>query len=990
MYDGGLAPSDNCNWQLADERVKSPPTSWDDSPYSEYVRDTYCVLRLRGTVDLTGAMNPVLEFYDAYELDQQYDRAIVSVSIAGTNRWNDVILHEYEANYAFERQVFDLTSFTGSEGTVNYAGEKIELRFVVEADDEWNVDDGWWIDDISIEENVERVFTIGFADDVEGDQYWVGAGSWAPDAEKARSGSWSWTDSPGTNYERRIDSTLELDGRLDLTQGVVVDPEIVFWHSWDLNSGDEIYLELSTDRVNWQPLRTSASDTTDYLERASTETQFVQETADIPPAYHGLSRIYVRFRLYSNDDWNTDDGWWIDDIEFRNKPTDAVAPTWCDDMESGTGYWVPAGEWGLTSDTSKDGLYSFTDSPSGDFAYGSNATLELQPYVDLSAPTLTRPVLEFWHFAALGYNSRDDIHIEVSTDEGENWDIIWSYEDGSSARYPGWGSSIPSWGYRYGNNEAWNRVVVELTPYLGIPAMAGDVPGIKIRFRLDARSSSTGGDGWYIDDVCIRNLTPNVIGLPFADDLEAGTGNWIVGGDFQLAGNHTRSGSNAFSDSPSGEYQHDEFHLIELKHTLNLNGTTEPTLYYWQRYDVNRDDYVMAHIQVVNAQGAPLSNWEQLPETEHYRSTNLGWTRMAADLTPYAGQYVRLRFELDGLHNSSTGDGWQIDDISVIDRVDEIEYRADPYYEDFESIAPGEWVPGHTWDTVQAFRDLGSGGSLGPGQWTVTWYDDIDNGCSTDPGNQTEIDLGSEANTTVVDEINFDWGGGRPWDAGLSSSDTFGAIFRRSFVFTEPRTYAFTGEVNNGIRIYDNGNLIFQDNWLGCSQKEFNTGSDSYDNEYLDEYDGPYFYTFNTGTHDIEVHYYESGSSAMFELGFAGESTVFHDSPDGDYEHLTDTWVELEGSIDLSGLTNPVLFWEQSYDIDYGDSIRVEVSTDEGFNWSTLYSRGGRSTDWNWRENYRDLTAYAGQRITLRFRLDARSNSNVADGWWIDNVRIVE
>lgn len=970
LYMGGQTSDDNCTWQTANERFKTPPTSWDDSPFVDYQNSQYCVLRLRGYINLLTSTDPILEFYHAYEL-HNFDKISVGISIYESGVWNDKLLRTgSDTNFAFSRERYELKNFTGSQGTRDYRGQNIELRFVLETDSS-NTRDGWWIDDIRVLENQERVFFIGFGDDVEQDQFWVGSGNWARTTEKARSGQASWTDSPGANYVSNTNSSLELDGRLNLLGSNTIRPEIVFWSSWDLNTGDRIFVELSTDRTNWSALRTGPGDTTDWLEEATSEPQFVQSRLEIPDSYWALDRIYVRFRLYSNNDTNVKQGWWVDDIEFRNKPFDTVAPTWCDNMEEGTGFWLPTGDWAQTTASSYDGTRSWTDSPAANYTHGSNTYLELLPYIDLSSPSLTFPILEFWHHWDINdsNDSSDKLYVEISANDGNTWTNVWNYSSNSSGNSapPGFGSSIPRAAFSYNRNDAWTREVVDLSPWLGLPASGNDY-GIRLRFRLDARSGTRVGDGWYLDTVCLRRNLNNTITLPFADDLEAGIGNWLNYAGWRVSNEAAYSGNFAFTESPGGNYATDTYHLLELKHTVNLIGTTKPTLYYWERYTLAQDDRLMVHIQQVDADGIPISNWSYVAESNRYRTTNMGWSRAAVDLRPFVGQYVRIRFEVDALTNAAVADGTWIDQISIVDRTDEIQYRADPYYEDVETLAPGEWVLGHKWDTVSVFRNLGSGGSLGPGQWTATWYDNVTNTCSS---NAT---LASQVGVTTLDQINYDWGNGFPAGTGITNGDTFGAIFRRTLVYTQPTTFNFTGDANAAIRIYDNGVLAYEYGWTNCPSTTTFTSPN---------------YTFTTGTHNVEVRYYETTGSAKIVLGFSGESMVFHDSPTGNYEHLTDTRVELEGEISLIGLTDPVLFWEHRYAIGSGDNMRVQVSTDEGFNWFTIFSQGS-GTDLNWTEAFVDLTPYRGNKIVLRFQLDARTNTPVGDGWWVDNIRIIE
>lgn len=969
LTSGGQVETDNCEWQLGTDRFRSAPTSWhSNEDYGEYGNNQYCVLRLRGTIDLSAAPNPFLEFYDAYELDYNTDRGIVGVSIAGSGVWNDIVVHEYATNYAFERQSFDLTNFTGSQGTVDYSNQTIELRFVLETDG-GGTDDGWWVDDISVYHKPDMIYTIGFFDDVEGPEYWVG--SWERSSEHVRSGSYAWSDSPGANYVNEGEMSLELDGRLDLTQGTVSLPQISFWHSYRLNWQDRIYVELSTDHVNWQPLRSGPSDTTDWIAQSTDATNFIQEVVDIPASYWGLNTIYVRFRLSTNNG-GTDDGWWIDDIEFRNKPQDTIRANWCDDVESGTANWIPGGDWAPTPGRSYDGATSWTDSP-GDYIHGSNTTLELKPYIDMSAP-LTRPVFEFWHTWNIQRN--EGLYVEVSTDEGNSWNVVWSYNSGWSGRPDGFGSSISAHNYKYNTNHAWVREQIELSSYIGIPSASPaptDPLGIRVRFRLDARSNTNIDDGWYIDAICVREVNDeSVRTIPFAEDFEAGSDNWMMTGDWSLSSEHTHGGANALSDREGADYRHETYSYVELKPTMDLTTATSPVLYFFERYDLEDRDRSMVIVRPVDASGAPLGNWERAPHSEQYRERNYGWTRSEVDISSYAGQYIRVRFLLDTLYDGDVADGWWIDDVQILDRaVAEagFQYNGDPYFEDVEVIVPGEWVFDHDWDTVNSFRDQGSGGNLGPGQWTVDWFDNINNQCSS----SAQIDLTSARNTTVEDEINFNWSSSVPAGSGIGGTDSWGGIFRRTLAFPEDTIFTFTGITNNGMRIYDNGLLVYEIGWNSCGEDTFESSP----------------YTFTAGVHNVEVHFYEGNGTARLELGFAGESAVFHDSPGGDYLDDTDTRVELEGEIDLAGTINPVMFWDEKYYIGWGDTIRVEVSNDGGFTWNSRYSRGS-GTNNNWTERWIDLSSYAGQKITIRFRMDARSNSNVNDGWYIDNIRIFE
>ena len=85
LEDGNLDKGD-CKWALSDESYYSPSTAWSDSPGVAYTSKSYCILALRGTIDLTGATDPKLQFYDHYQLNTGA-KAMVGISVAGTGVW---------------------------------------------------------------------------------------------------------------------------------------------------------------------------------------------------------------------------------------------------------------------------------------------------------------------------------------------------------------------------------------------------------------------------------------------------------------------------------------------------------------------------------------------------------------------------------------------------------------------------------------------------------------------------------------------------------------------------------------------------------------------------------------------------------------------------------------------------------------------------------------------------------------------------------------
>jgi subtilisin family serine protease len=118
----------------------------------------------------------------------------------------------------------------------------------------------------------------------------------------------------------------------------------------------------------------------------------------------------------------------------------------------------------------------------------------------------------------------------------------------------------------------------------------------------------------------------------------------------------------------------------------------------------------------------------------------------------------------------------------------------------------------------------------------------------------------------------------------------------------------------------------------------------------------------------------------------------WHDSPGGDYADnaniaLTSPVINLSGG----GLGAKAIRCWLRYDLGAGDVLRVEVSKDGGANWIGL-DLTGEEADWDfWTlglDGFPDY--YNSANFRLRFRLNADGDGNTGDGFYVDDVQIVE
>jgi hypothetical protein len=993
-----------CTWTMSDESTHTGPTAWSDSPSRNYSDNSTCHLALRGAVNLATLSDPPrMTFWNRWDMNN-YDKAWLQVREYGdTGPWYGKLIHEnYQEQLSWQRETVDLANYEGVNAstsanvTMDWTGKTIEFRFVLEADNS-NNENGWWIDDIVIENNIIKTYTIGFADNMEsGDENWLPGGSWAISNEQVRSGNGAWSDSPGAYYNNNVNATLELDGMVDLTVPESTAPELVFYSQWDLASGDNIYVEASPDRTTWTSL--TPARTNSALQGDSSNYAFIRETVSLA-AYDGQT-FYLRFRIASNNS-SQKQGWWIDDILIQNGVTGNMPYPFFDNMEGGGANWLPDGSWSLSPEQTYSGSSAWSDNPGANYINLSNASLQTSRPFLLTTSTATRPQLSFWYRRDIAYS--DKLYLETSTD-GSSWTSIWNYSYSGSSSKPSYAPEVSL--SEFNKQLAWERVTIDMTSYIS------DTTPFYIRFRMDALTGSNTGDGVWIDDVRLAEYVETPHAFPFQDDMEATT-NWYAGGNWTLSTESAHSGAYAWSDSPGTNYATDTWSFLELKQPIDLTSVASasfPVLTWWDRFALNSTDFV--RVQVSTWQGSTASEWsnwsewQQIYSADRYASTS-SWGRHQVDLRAYSGEKIRLRFVLDALVNSNVSGGWWIDDVGV-STYNPQRLRMD-FYDDANSL--NNWIPEGTWGLDSVYYGAGSGpATLGPGLWTAYFYDLREYGCDPTPSWGAEQAItgnslwcsGVERTYSVIAQaqlasIDYDCGSDSspnpdgtcnttPWK---SNHDDFAIHFVRN-ITTEEGTYEFTLRSDDGSRVYVDGTQVV-DYWYDHSAS---TQSGSI---YL-----------SAGTHVLEVWYYENGGGAVIQLDVARPNYSLHDSPgDVDYDDGSNMSLTLDGVLDMSGTNNPLLSWYDTYELAYNDCARVEISlpyeTGQFDVWHTVYSRcNSTNTSWNQhtvnlRSEIASILGVASGSLdledvllTMRFRLDARSNSNVGDGWWIEDIILAD
>jgi bacillopeptidase F (M6 metalloprotease family) len=880
-----------------------------------------------------------------------------------------------------------------------------------------------------------------FSDNAEyGTTWWSFGSPWGMSDLERHSGSYAWSDSPGSDYDANANTAMTtfVDMRGSIT------PVLTFWHKYSLEEArDFVRLEISTDNgQTWTALRTFTG----------VETAWNQERVNLT-SYAGHAHLGIRFRLTS-DGANQMDGWFMDDLEIKEGEIQATYP-FTDDMEGTIAPWFYDSPWAilqLSAAESRTGSASrvWADSPAGAYASGADSSLQLS--IDLS--TAVMPVLSFWQKYAFDANS-DFGFVEVRRGGSTAWNRIY---------------------FVTGTSSAWSEAGIDLTEYAGNQA--------DIRFRVKADANGTNASGWLIDDVRIGETQRPAIAYPLIDPME-NDGNWLTSNWRRTVEAH--GGTSAFTDSGEGAYGPETNAELILGNTIDLAAAIHPQLSFWHKYDIVRcayqsvgcgasssyyaSEYDYGRVYLSTNKGQQ-GTWVQLAA---FNGSQSSWRREQIDLSAWAGQSgIRIKFVMnDNLASDGTNvryGGWTIDDLAIENGPADVPLTVSASsmhsvtlawpkngdtdfsrYEIYRSASPGvtrssTLVATITGQATQTHTDPVS--LVQPGVYYYRlWVYDTDGNVSmgsnevlatyTVPVNTYPFAEDGEADT-------LQWAWGSPWglttdsrNGGFAWTDspgnyaanantslstflnltgsttpvlTFwhkysleeGKDFLRLEVSTdEGQTWtalkSFTGVETNWNQERVNLTPYAGNGHLGLRFRLLSDGATQLDGWTMDDLkiqEEPIRATypfFDDMEGEIARWFYDTPwgildlAAADSRSGVA--SRVWSDSPGGAYASGADASLWL--AIDMGSAVMPVLsFWHRyafDQNSDYG---YIEVKEAGSTTWRRLYGVTGTSPGWI--ESKVNVSEYAGKAVEIRFRVKADTNGTTSSGWLIDDVRIGE
>jgi carboxypeptidase T len=131
-----------------------------------------------------------------------------------------------------------------------------------------------------------------------------------------------------------------------------------------------------------------------------------------------------------------------------------------------------------------------------------------------------------------------------------------------------------------------------------------------------------------------------------------------------------------------------------------------------------------------------------------------------------------------------------------------------------------------------------------------------------------------------------------------------------------------------------------------------------------------------------------SNTWAVTSAQYHSPSNSFTDSPSGNYLANANNSMTLNFPLNVSA--SPVVFmsfWHRYYTEAGFDYCRVEVSSNNGTNWSEVANYNGNFQTWT-AQSF-DITSYCNgsQNVRIRFRLTA-DESLQYDGWYVDDIKL--
>jgi Flp pilus assembly pilin Flp len=609
-----------------------------------------------------------------------------------------------------------------------------------------------------------------------------------------------------------------------------------------------------------------------------------------------------------------------------------------------------------------------------------------------------------------------------------------------------WNGTQNDWTWvtvRNGNtaNPSWTLKQYDLSNFGGQDFRGRE---IEVAFRIDSRSAG-GNSRWAIDDIGIFIDTIPLFTIPSSDDADTATPGltWNTGCTWQKTTRDKYLSLQSYADNNGAGYTRNSDCVLATKGMLNLATYTdpgEPELNFWTKYDVSPgtqftvefqrkedrgNDAAWTPLKPRNSSNAWIADGTLLPRDSgaqwEEKSISLNELKSGGALASPSLQYF-FRFRLKAGNAPGVG---------VI--VDEIKFRVRPstlvnlpFYDPFDATTINDWTLGGQWqrDATIPRNQRSTPGALVDSNGTVV-------GAETIASLITRLNLVGTTNPKLEfwlrhdldDGINFyvetqsDLGGD-PWriawkyEPALTDDNQKNLAWRRIVVsLTNVQGFNYSGKV------------------LFLRFRMNNTSAKPVDGVQIDDLrvwddTAPYVTTANPFYDNIEsqavlapqpstTNWLAGGDWRLIETGTpgvqsrSGTSSWYSSNPAAvnRYPSPGTSTLEFSGTLDLNGVTDPVLSYWTKYSLNNTEHYLVaeakrETDGEAGWtplNWETnstpFTTQKGTNNAWTRNLVVLSNTPFANQRINLRFRLiveplHVTTSPTDSGGWYLDDIYV--
>jgi|GEM_PF-1657146 len=658
------------------------------------------------------------------------------------------------------------------------------------------------------------------------------------------------------------------------------------------------------------------------------------------------------------------------------------------------------------------------------YTVSSNCNLRLRGSIDLTTAVGTDPVvMTFYDIFSLNTNATAMLGIRDYASTTDAWTWVNIHNTGEL-------------------NKNWQTERVDLSSFGGVNFLTTGSRKIEFAFRVLNADPVNTSSGWMVDDINIAQEHTQSWTIPVSDDFEGSSSlkwtpecNWAISQENPPA----HSGKNVYSDSVYDTYKPDSNCSLDLNGVINMSvftatnpDTPELVIY---------DQYVITGANTSTGTGlyveyAPLNNrtsWTALtpsntsnPYIARGNATHFGvnqWAQERFDLgalrstpaslatNPTNSYFFRFRLKADA--TTPPSDGWYIDDVTF--RIKPQTIVGIPFYEPFNNA--DNWTLSGSWGLTSNLDPVPHSAPYSLGQ--------SPNGANYTSGTgvtyaqlASQINLASTTNPYLEFWSRWDTTNGVNLyvDGSIDNGTTWQSTALWSHLYGDTTTPAFA--MPGGAK----GNFDTDNAWtryrvslpalyvgkLLSLRLRMVVGASAVsargwfvDDITVDEThdDGTYPVPFTDGFETGAKNWYvggewtpngtvkHTGSASVMASNIANTPT---------YPNRAASNIELNKSLDMTGITTPVISFWTKYGINSNHDLAVEILPDGGLwsqlNWISATTAPGPTlqtgTNLGWTRQVMALPIGAVKHIRVRFRLLALTTDAPTNNWWLDDVYV--